>query len=182
MHQIKSLTSTSFLILFVLFLIESGCGRKSVSQRGSSTKAKSKSDLYSEDLTAFRPQYKMEEDDSTPNQSATAAQRNVAPTRDVTAKLDTLMSSIAQYNRNIRYAQGYRIQVYSGNSREEASKARDRSYALFPDITPHIIYNQPTFRVKVGDFVDRLEAQNFYAGLITDFPNAMIVQDKIEIK
>ena len=90
--------------------------------------------------------------------------------------------TIAVAKKSVRYAQGYRIQIYSGNNRDEANKARDRSYALFPDITPHIVYNQPTFRVKVGDFVDRLEAQSVYAGLITDFPNAMVVQDKIEIK
>jgi hypothetical protein len=27
-----------------------------------------------------------------------------------------------------------------------------------------------------------LEAQRVYAGLITEFPNAMVVQDRIEIK
>lgn len=178
MYPIKRLTSASVLILSILLLIESSCARKGISQKG----GKSKSDQFDEDLSAFRPQYKVEEaNEPAPNKSA-ASQSTVTPTRDVTAKLDTMMSAIAQHNKNIRYAQGYRIQIYSGNNREEASKARDRSYAIFPDITPHIIYNQPTFRVKVGDFVDRLEAQNVYAGLIADFPNAMIVQDKIEIK
>jgi hypothetical protein len=45
-----------------------------------------------------------------------------------------------------------------------------------------MVYNQPTFRVKVGDFVDRLDAQRVYAGLLADFPNAMVVQDKVEIR
>jgi hypothetical protein len=92
------------------------------------------------------------------------------------------MDQIALTNKSVRYAQGYRIQIYSGNSRDEATNARNRSYALYPEITPHIVYNQPTFRVKVGDFVDRLDAQRVYAGLLAEFPNAMVVQDRIEIR
>jgi len=74
------------------------------------------------------------------------------------------------------------VQIYTGTSREEATKARNRSYARFPDVTPHFDYTQPNFRVRVGDFLDRLEAQRVYAGLLAEFPNALIVPDRIEIR
>jgi hypothetical protein len=168
--------NTFYSILFILLLaILSNCTKKTVSQKSNA--------VFKDDLSAYRPQYKPEEKTETPAGKAIGStQNNTKPTHDITARLDTTLQVIATQNKSLRYAQGYRIQIYSGNNREEANKARDRSYALFPDITPHFVYNQPTFRVKVGDFIDRLEAQRVYAGLITEFPNAMVVQDRIEIK
>ena len=161
------------MIVFATLL--SNCTKKTIPQKGESA--------FKDDLSAYRPQYKTEEKkDITSPKSSTGSQNNTKPTHDITARLDTALQAIAVQNKSLRYAQGYRIQIYSGNNRDEANKARDRSYALFPDITPHFVYNQPTFRVKVGDFIDRLEAQRVYAGLITEFPNAMVVQDRIEIK
>jgi hypothetical protein len=135
---------------------------------------------FEDDLSAYRPQYEVEKPVSSAAETPTAA--NVRPVNDVTQKLNTVLDTIAVRNKNVRYAQGYRVQVYSGNNREEAGRARDRSYTLFPDLTPYMVYTQPTFRVKVGDFIDRLEAQRVYAGLLADFPNAMVVQDRIEIR
>ena len=167
------------ILIFSLLIIASACTKKGISQKG----GKNKDVQYSENLAEFRPTYKAPEEPNTPTAASTSAsQSTVKPSNDVTEKVDTAMEQIAVANKNIRYAQGYRIQIYSGNNRDEANKARNQSYALFPDITPHIIYNQPTFRVKVGDFVDRLDAQRVYAGLLADFPNAIVVQDKVEIK
>jgi hypothetical protein len=167
-------TFHSVLLLLIISLL-SNCTKKTVSQKGDS--------VFKDDISAYRPQYKTAEktDNPTPK-SSSGQQNNTKPTHDITTHLDTALQAIAVQNKSLRYAQGYRIQIYSGNNRDEANKARDRSYALFPDITPHFVYNQPTFRVKVGDFIDRLEAQRVYAGLITEFPNAMVVQDRIEIK
>lgn len=163
------------LVIFISYIfLLSNCAKKAIPQKDA---------VFKDDLSAYRPQYKAEEKAAASTGKASDnTQTIVKPTHDITARLDTALSAIAVQNKNLRYAQGYRIQIYSGNNRDEANKARDRSYALFPDITPHFIYNQPTFRVKVGDFIDRLEAQRVYAGLLAEFPNAMVVQDRIEIK
>lgn len=169
-----------YMLLFsMLWMLENACTPKGVAVKGKGKK----DSQYSENLADFRPKYKVVEEENKPATSAPAAsQTNIKPSNDVTARVDAAMEQIAAANKSVRYAQGYRIQIYSGNSRDEATNARNRSYALFPEITPHIIYNQPTFRVKVGDFVDRLDAQRVYAGLVSEFPNAMVVQDKIEIR
>lgn len=161
-------------------LMISACANKGVAAKGKGKK----NSQYTENLADFRPKYKVEEEDNSSTAVSTPAgsQTNTRPSNDVTARVDAAMDQIAVANKSVRYAQGYRIQIYSGNNRDEANNARNRSYALFPEITPHIVYNQPTFRVKVGDFVDRLDAQRVYAGLMADFPNAMVVQDKVEIR
>ncbi|MDO1449977.1 SPOR domain-containing protein [Rhodocytophaga aerolata] len=175
--QLKKITC--ILLFATIWILQNACTPK-----GIATKGKGKKDAqYTENLADFRPTYKVEdEENKSSTNTPTASQSTSKPANDVTAKVDAAMEQIAVTNKSVRYAQGYRIQIYSGNSRDEANNARNRSYALFPEITPHIVYNQPTFRVKVGDFVDRLDAQRVYAGLLTDFPNAMVVQDRVEIR
>lgn len=168
------------LLLLATLVFQSGCAEiKNLLGGQKETKEKT----FEEDLTKYRPQYQTEAAAGNPPASgATETPRDVAPTNDITARLDTALAKITEQNKSIRYAQGYRIQIYSGNSREDAYKARDRSYAVFPDITPNVVYTQPTFRVRIGNFINRLEAQRVYAGLKKDFPNAMVVPDRVEIK
>ncbi len=139
---------------------------------------------FKDDLSAFRPTYQAMTSAAGSSQPVTDTKplSKGIPSGDITRKLEVLLDTIAVNNQHIRYAQGYRVQIYSGSSSGEANRARDRSYALFPDITPHIVYIQPNFRVKVGDFLDRLEAQRVYVGLQAEFPNALIVPEKIEIR
>jgi hypothetical protein len=147
-----------------------------------------KSDTLKDNISDFRPRYDVRPArpprygtrNATPPAGATASAG--MPGGDITAKLNVILDTIAVRNRNIRFAQGYRVQIYTGTNREEATKARNRSYARFPDVTPHFDYTQPNFRVRVGDFLDRLEAQRVYAGLLAEFPNALIVPDRIEIR
>ncbi len=140
---------------------------------------------FKDDLSGFRPVYATEEAKNNSGASQPSENKPVAkgkPVGDITKKLDIILDTIAVTNKNIRYAQGYRVQIYSGNSSVDANKARDRSYALLPDITPHIVYVQPNFRVKVGDFIDRLEAQRVYVALQAEFPSALIVPERVEIR
>jgi len=142
---------------------------------------------FKDDLSGFRPAYTAEES-KTKNESVGAQPSETKvvakgkPVGDITQKLNVILDTIAGTNKNIRYAQGYRVQIYSGTSSEEANRARDRSYSLFPDITPHIVYVQPNFRVRVGDFIDRLEAQRVFVALQAEFPRALIVPERIEIR
>jgi hypothetical protein len=169
------------LLIIGVTLIAAACKRPSTTKNVNEATVAT----YKDDLNKFRPTYKIEETTSTSVSTPEKPSKPVAsagPSGDITQKLDVALDTIAVRNRNIRFAQGYRIQIYSGGSREEANRARDRSYALIKDAIPHIVYTQPTFRVKVGDFMDRLEAQRVYAILLTEFPNALIMPDRIEIR
>lgn len=77
---------------------------------------------------------------------------------------------------------GYRIQVYfdSGiNSSERARKARDDFQALYPDIAGYITWKAPNYRVRVGDFRTRLEAENALRLILLAYPNAWVIKDEI---
>ena len=83
-----------------------------------------------------------------------------------------------------KYAEGYRIQIYQGKDEVEAEKAEDQAKELedFKDISIYLAYNSPNFRVKVGDYTDRVEAYKAYIALKEIFPNALLVQEnKVEL-
>jgi len=78
-------------------------------------------------------------------------------------------------------ARGYRIQIYNGNDRAKASQAKVKFMKLFPGIRSYLVYNAPNFRVRIGDFRSRKEAQESYEQLAAHFNPCMIVPDLVTI-
>lgn len=78
--------------------------------------------------------------------------------------------------------EGYRIQIFSGNKRQPAKEARLRFSRIYRKTKAHEVYEQPYFKVRVGDFKTKLEALKFKNELTKHFPNCYIVKDKVEFK
>lgn len=75
--------------------------------------------------------------------------------------------------------EGFRVQVYAGNSRQQALQIRTDVLAANPDFAAYLIYKQPTFRVRVGDFKTRYEAQKLLNELKSIYPASFIVPDEV---
>jgi hypothetical protein len=131
---------------------------------------------FKDDVAAFRP-----EPPAAPEAGQAARAEAPEPTQHVTQDMERLLAQIAQTNERIVTAQGYRVQVYSGNSREEANAIKQRIYNRYPGVNVYISYAQPSFRVKAGDYLQRLDAQKLYARLKNEFPVALIVEEQINI-
>lgn len=68
---------------------------------------------------------------------------------------------------------GYRIQVFSGNSstaKREAQVRERNIISRFPQMRPYIGYKAPSWRLRVGDFRTRDEAQDMLKQLKKVFP------------
>jgi len=76
---------------------------------------------------------------------------------------------------------GYRVQIYSGNDRNKAEKIRTEFMHSFPSIRTYLFYVQPQFRVKVGDFRTRGDAQKMYDQAHGICSPCMIVPDYVSI-
>lgn len=92
-------------------------------------------------------------------------------------------------NRATNSRSGYRIQVFDDNNPRTAAaqaKARGRQMeAAFPQYKTYVSFNSPYWRVKVGDFRTRGEAEAAMADLREAFPQLgaylRIVRDRINI-
>jgi hypothetical protein len=90
---------------------------------------------------------------------------------------------ILKYKERLKNStrKGFRIQVFSGNQRAQAMKIRTEILSLYPDTRVYLIYKQPTFRVRVGDFLTRDEASIWLLNLQKTYKAAFIVPDNIQI-
>lgn len=94
--------------------------------------------------------------------------------------LDDAMERFIRKNRSERYYSGFTILVYSGVDRDAAFKARNDLYRDFPDIKSEMQYQEPRYLVKVGKYINRIEAQANYNKLKDSFPMTRIIQDRFE--
>lgn len=77
---------------------------------------------------------------------------------------------------------GYRIQISSSNDKSEIQALRSDLNSKFSEFKNYLEYDQPYYRLKIGDFKTRLEARGYLEKIILHFPSAFLVSDDIKIK
>ncbi|WP_299755636.1 sporulation protein [uncultured Pontibacter sp.] len=163
------------LSLVLLLLVGSSCApSKGKGRVGSEAKAGTgKADRVVEDLSQYRPKYEVAD---------TEPMARIEPTQHNNEQVAVLMDTVASVNKNIKYAQGYRILAYNGSQRQTVMNLRKAIIYRVPDVQDYLTYQQPNFRLMVGDFFSRVEAQQVLNQINDLIPNAQIVQDKINIR
>jgi hypothetical protein len=76
---------------------------------------------------------------------------------------------------------GFRVQIFSGSDRKEAYKAEAKFQEKYPDLRTYLTYQSPNFKVHVGDFRSRLEAEKMMDGLRPWFTGLFIIAEKINL-
>lgn len=92
-------------------------------------------------------------------------------------RVTQLVEKHIELNERVKTIPGYRIQVasLSGNdSRRRAFELKDKIKEAFPDVETYIVFDEPSFKVKVGDFRTKLEAFAFLSDMKTSFPGTII--------
>jgi len=88
-------------------------------------------------------------------------------------------------NSKVRGVPGYRIRIYSESglgAKEEQQRVRARFLSLFPGIDAYYRYDEPYFKVYVGDCRTRSEALKLYDQVRKKFANPILVEDYINIQ
>lgn len=88
---------------------------------------------------------------------------------------------IAPGSKVIRSAKGFRVQIYNGSDKNTAIKRKVDFMRRFPSVKTYMTYTQPVFRIKVGDFMTRKDAQEFMFQLNGMYSPLMVVPDYIVI-
>ncbi|MCM5662030.1 SPOR domain-containing protein [Galbibacter mesophilus] len=69
----------------------------------------------------------------------------------------------------------YRIQIYNGTL-EGAEKAKRDFNGAFEDLTSEIVFETPNYKVRVGKFRTRLEADRYLLEVKKEYPSAFLLQ------
>lgn len=84
------------------------------------------------------------------------------------------MTSTGQYR-------GYRLQLLSTRSRDEAFKLKSQMLQLFPAQKAYILFQSPYFKVRIGNFLKPDAANDFKKQLAKSYTgNAYLIEDFIE--
>lgn len=97
-------------------------------------------------------------------------------------KLFELMEKYREYEMTREFTEGYRIQITYTNIREDIYKAKGEMYKEFPALASYVEYEEPSYKLRLGDFKTRLEASYYLRQITPTHPGAFIVKDKIKQK
>jgi hypothetical protein len=94
-------------------------------------------------------------------------------------EIDEMISQKKDYNKSLGTIKGFKIQLFYGNEKD-AYDVKDEFKAIFPKISTKIIFSSPEWKVQVGNYKTRLEADNALVEIKIDFPNAIIFATDID--
>ena len=191
----------NLFILTILWLFVTACATSTVIKGGgnnsgtttssggtttSQSPSKKTEKAYEEDLSIYRPKFKSANESDTQSSDSQPVKSSKSSISDaplhVNKKLDAILDTIAMRNKSVKFTNGFRIQIYVGNDRKSADDAKIYTYQKYPEIFPYLSYQQPIYKVKIGDFLNRMDAERYYSDIKDLYPSAMILPDRVEIK
>jgi len=97
-------------------------------------------------------------------------------------RVDTLLVKHQYINQINPGIEGYRIQIFfeSGNfSKRLALEAKSAFVEKYSDVPSYVLFHEPYYKVRIGDYRTRMEAEKFLKEIERDYPNAFVVSDEI---
>lgn len=96
--------------------------------------------------------------------------------------IDALVRKHISMNERKQTKKGFRVQLIQNSSRSTVLDRKAEFLSAFPQYRTYLIYAQPYFKLRVGDYDNRLEAYRSYLEILRKFRNATIVPDIINVK
>ena len=91
------------------------------------------------------------------------------------------ITTLLEFKKDLSTVNAFTIQIYSGSNssaRSEAQSTRNKVTSLYPDWSNSIEYEQPNYKIRVGNFRTRLEADRALMTVKKSYNNAFILQPK----
>ncbi|RRJ91773.1 SPOR domain-containing protein [Flavobacterium macacae] len=105
--------------------------------------------------------------------SAYSQEKNIKVTQD--PKFEQLLAEKRKINGSLTVNERYKIQVYNGDS-ENAKKTLAEFRKEFRNLDGTIVFNTPTYKVWIGNFKTKIEAEKNLNDLRKKYPNAIVIK------
>ena len=112
---------------------------------------------------------------------------NVTVIKD--SRIELLAKKEAEVNEAIangpKFAKGFRLMVLSTNDRTKAMNVRAKLLQLFPEQKIYMSFQPPYIKVKLGNFIEKLEAEEYKKEIILNklvTTDIYLLPEIIEIK
>jgi len=100
-------------------------------------------------------------------------------------RMGALLDQYKKMNQQDQTIDGYRVQIFfdsGSNSKKRATDAMDEFISRYPSCRVFLSFKAPYYRVRAGNFRALAEAVGFQKKIISDYPNAFPVKEKISFK
>lgn len=103
------------------------------------------------------------------------------------SRFDLLVKKKAEINKKAADAKkpnkGYRIQVLNTTDRNQALATKSKLLTLYPEQKTYLMYQAPYFKIRIGNFVEKGEADDLKKELARMFPTGVfVIPSDIEYK
>jgi hypothetical protein len=103
------------------------------------------------------------------------------------SRFDLLVKKKAEINKKSADAKkpnkGYRIQVLNTTDRNQALATKSKLLTLYPEQKTYLMYQAPYFKIRIGNFVEKGEADELKKELARMFPTGVfVIPSDIEYK
>jgi len=96
---------------------------------------------------------------------------------NVTIDQDSDITKLLEYKKDVKTVDLYKIQLDFG-SRDKAIALREKFETTFSEWPSELVYETPNYKVWVGNFSTRLEADIALLKIKTKFTKAMVFEPK----
>jgi hypothetical protein len=90
-------------------------------------------------------------------------------------KFEQLLNEKRKINTSLTVNESYKIQIFNGNS-ENAKKTLNEFRQIFKEIDATIVFNTPNYKVWVGNFRSRIEAEKTLADIKGQYKNVLLIK------
>jgi len=90
-------------------------------------------------------------------------------------KFEQLLNEKRKINTSLTVNEHYKIQIYYGDS-ETAKKMLSEFRKEFKNLDGTIVFNTPTYKVWIGNFKTKIEAERNLSDLRKKYPNALLIK------
>jgi hypothetical protein len=102
------------------------------------------------------------------------------------SRIDLLVKKQAEYNEKVnltrKFSHGFRIQVLNTTDRNEATAVKTKLLQAFPGEKVYLLYQEPYFKIRFGNFRNRPEAEDFLKQIEKLYPGIFVIPSPIEPK
>jgi hypothetical protein len=103
-------------------------------------------------------------------------------------RIDLLVKKQYELNKKVeilnkKSGPGYRVMVINTNDRVKALEVKSRMMSEFPDHKSYLVYQSPYFKIQIGNFKTRQEAEDLRKRVMRYYPTGvMVVPATVEYK
>lgn len=101
---------------------------------------------------------------------------------EVKIEQDSDIDKLLEYKKDIKTTKLYRIQVFQSIDPDKAQREKSNFLNAYGEWPVEIVWNTPNYKVWVGNFATRLEADRALVKIKKNYMNAIIFQPKSEKK